>query len=257
MGHRLDVRIRPNLQIALTEMATYGGLGRDFEMAFMNPLTFYYPIQRNDKKQMNGFWALDVFYKPFPNWTFYSQFLIDDIIVNNVPGQDDRSRYPDRFGMHLSVRSADLIAVGTNINLTYTRVWNRTYQSKFTWENYHYRGLGLGYPRAGCEEVKVSLSYWGLFPLYFQNKTTFGRYGNVELSDIFPLMKEPFPVPPVQSNWVNHFTLHYFYRPTLKFLFDVKYRQKPEHYTNRLEQDSGFVFVVGCEWLLNLPVNIN
>ena len=79
---------------------------------------------------------------------------------------DDRARFPDRLGVMFSTRTGDILLLGLNLDLTYTRIWNRTYQSKFTWENYHYRQLGLGYPCASCEEVKFKFGYWGLFPLY-------------------------------------------------------------------------------------------
>ena len=254
VGHRLDVRLKNNLQIAFTEMATYGGPARDFEVAFMNPMNFYYPIQRNDGKQMDGFWALDIFYKPLPKLSLYSQLLIDDIIVNNDPGINDRAQYPDRFATMFSIRSADLFIRGLNTNLTYVRVWNRTYQSKFTWENYHYRKLGLGYPCASCEEIKFKFTYWGLFPFYFQNEIMVGRYGDVEFTDLFPLKIEDFPIEPVQNNFINTFNLYYFYNTNFIFFASVKYRDKIEHYSNRLHEKDHLIFLVGLKILLNKSI---
>ena len=116
-------------------------------------MTFYYGLQRNDGKLNDGNWSLDIFFKPTPKLTLFGQFMIDDIIVNNEPGQNDRTNLPDRFAMNISIRSGDFF-LGLNTNISYIRVWNRTYQSILTWENYHYRGLGLGYPCASCEEIK-------------------------------------------------------------------------------------------------------
>ena len=103
VGHRLDFYILDNFQIGLTEMATYGGPDRDFDVSFLNPMTFYYGLQRNDRKLNNGRWSLDIIYKPTSKITLYGQFMIDDIIVNNEPGQDDRANYPDRFAMNISI----------------------------------------------------------------------------------------------------------------------------------------------------------
>ncbi|MCK5033486.1 MAG: hypothetical protein KAS18_07625, partial [Calditrichia bacterium] len=144
VGHRLDINFYDNFQIALTEMAMYGGANRDIELALFNPMNFYYALQRNDKKAISGLWALDVFYKPVKTVSLYGQFLLDDIVVNNDPGVDDRARFPDRLGLMLSVRTGDFLLPGSNYDLTYVRIWNRTYQSKVTYENYHYRQLGLG-----------------------------------------------------------------------------------------------------------------
>ena len=90
--------------------------------------------------------------------------------MKNEPGQNDRANLPDRFAMNISIRSGDLILTGLNTNLSYVRIWNDTYQSRWTWENYHYRGLGLGYPCASCEEFKFKVGYWGKFPLFIQNE---------------------------------------------------------------------------------------
>jgi hypothetical protein len=223
----------------------------------MNPTNFYYPIQRNDSKQMDGFWAMDIFYKPLPKLTLYTQFLIDDIIVNNEPGQNDRARYPDRFAMMFSIRNADTFARGLNIGLTYVRVWNRTYQSKYTYENYHYRGLGLGYPRASCEEIKLKMTFWGVFPFYFQNESIYGRYGEVALTDLFPLSKEDFPLAPVHNNFVNDFKLFYFYNTSFRFFVSIVYRNKPSHYSNRFNEKNRFVLSIGATMLINRSFNID
>ena len=256
VGHRLDIRLKNNLQIAFTEMATYGGQDRDFEISFMNPMNFYYPIQRNDNKQMNGNWAVDVFYKPAKKLTLYSQFLIDDIIVNNEPGINDRANYPDRFAAMISLRSGDLIINGLTTSLTYNKVWNRTYQSKFTWENYHYRGLGLGYPCASCEEVKFKINYWGFFPFYLKNELIYGRYGSVNFTDLFPLEKEEFPIAPLAYNYINELNLYYFYNPSVRFYASFIYRDKPAHYSNRLGETAKFIFNLGFNVLFNRSLDI-
>ncbi len=248
VGHRLDIRFSDRFQVAFTEMATYGGPGRDFEISFLNPMTFYYGLQRNDKEQMNGFWATDLFYKPVPRMTFYAQLLIDDIVVNNDPGVNDRAQYPDRFAVMFSLRGADFFKKGVNTELTYNRVWNRTYQSKYTWENYHYRGLGLGYPCASCEELKIKLGYWGLFPLFIQQQTIIGRYGSVSLEDSFPLINENFPIEPVKHNLIAILSLTCFLNPSITICASAKYQKQIEHYAIRLGEKGHFIASLGFNW---------
>lgn len=256
-GHRLDIRFSDYLQVGLTEMAMYGGANREFEWSYMNPMNLFYPIQRNDKKQMSGLWALDLYYKPYRRITLYGQFLIDDIIVNNDPGVDDRGQYPDRLGLMLSARSGDLLFNGLNSSLTYSRIWNRTYQSMRTYESYHYRGYGLGYPCASCEEIKMKLSLWNFFPLVLRNETSYGRYGNVELTDLFTLKKESFPLPPVKKNLINRFELTYFHGSYLNLFAAIDYRQNPNHYSNRFDERSHFVFKAGVKLDLSLALHIH
>lgn len=254
VGHRVDINLYDNFQIAFTEMAMYGGPDRDIELAFFNPMNFYYAIQRNDNQAISGIWNLDVFYKPIPRLTLYGQFLLDDIIVNNDPGINDRARFPDRLGITTSLRTGDLIHPGLNLELTYVRIWNRTYQSKVTFENYHYRKLGLGYPCASCEELKFKFGLWSFFPLFIQNETIIGRYGNVNLTDPFPLKKESFPVEPVTSNFVNITSLKYFFTFALNLYSNIYYFDDGNFYSNRIMNTSGFRIEIGANMLLSTGI---
>ena len=249
-GHRLDLAFSDKFQAAFTEMAVYGGEDRDFEFAFLNPMNFYYGIQRNDRKQMNGMWSLDLFYKPWRPLTLYGQFFIDDIIVNNDPGVDDRARYPDRFGVLASARTGDWLTDGLSLELTYNRIWNRTYQSKATYENFQYRGLGMGYPVPGCEEGRLKIGYWGWFPLYTEGEFLIGRYGAVSVTDLFPLEKEPFPLPPVTNNMLAGLELHYFLSPLFNAHARFQYLKDRNLYLNRIDQFAGFSVTVGIQIVL-------
>jgi hypothetical protein len=251
IGHRFDFMFSRKFQAAITEMATYGGEDRDFEFAFFNPMNFYYGIQRNDHKQMNGLWTLDIFYKPVTKLTFYGQLLIDDYIVNNEPGKNDRTQYPDRLGTLVSVRTGDFMAAGLNTAVTYVRIWNRSYQSIRTYENYHYRELGLGYACASCEEVKMKLSYWNLFPWVFTDELVIGRYGDVQLTDLFMLNRENFPVAPVLRNIANQCTIHYYPHTRLSLWLKALYIKEKDYYANRIDPFKGFALKLGIQVLLS------
>jgi hypothetical protein len=251
VGHRFDLMVSKKFQVALTEMAIYGGEGRDFEWAFLNPMNFYYGIQRNDKKQMNGLWTFDLFYKPLTTLTLYGQLLIDDYIVNNEPGVNDRAQYPDRLGVLTSARTGDFLFTGLNTAISYIRIWNRTYQSIRTYENYHYGKLGLGYPCASCEEIKLNLAYWHLFPWVFTNEWIIGRYGAVDITDLFMLTKENFPVAPVIQNIINTFTIHYYPHTRISLRVQGFYAKERNHYLNRIDPIKGFAVKLGIQVLLS------
>jgi hypothetical protein len=255
-GHRLDLSFSKNFQVGLTEMATYGGEGRDFEFGFLNPMNFYYGLQRNDRNLMSGLWGIDLFYKPYKQLTLYGQFIIDDIVVNNEPDQDDRAQYPDRLGIILSARTGDILFNGLNMELTYTRISNRTYQSRYTYENYHYRGLSRGYPCASCEEFKFKFGYWDLFPFYFENDLVVGRYGDVALTDVFLLDKEPFPVEPVTDNLINTTLIRYFASRYFQFHIRAKYSKEATHYSNRIDPYKGWQFALGVRLILSAGLNL-
>ncbi|HKJ68401.1 MAG TPA: capsule assembly Wzi family protein, partial [bacterium] len=252
IGHRFDFHITKNFQVGLTEMATYGGPGRGFEFVLLNPMNLYYGVQRNSGEILNVQYALDVFWKPVSKITFYSQFLVDDMILNIDPGVDDRAQYPDRLGVRTSLRTGDVMFEGLNTEITYVRIWNRTYQSRNTWENYHYRGLGLGYPCAGCEEVKVKLSYWDRFPYVFHTQFIAGRYGDVDVTDLFMMNIESFPVKPVTRNFLWESSVEYFYNESVIISGGISYIQDKNHYQNRIRQGEGFSMTVEVNYLFSI-----
>ena len=209
-AHRLDFSISENMQMAFTEVAVYGGPDRDFEFGFLNPLNYFYLVQRNNHVQINGIWAVDLFYKPHTNLNFFLQFLLDDIIVNNEPGQDDRAQYPDRFGINLKISEADLFMKGLQTEVEFTRIGNRTYHSFRTWENFHFQEKGLGYPTSSFERVGLSLSYFNLFPAVIKLQTSYQRTGDIKFTDGFPGEKEKFPIGIVEKLWDLNLEFSYF-----------------------------------------------
>jgi hypothetical protein len=223
-GHRLDIDINDQLKLAFTEMAIYGGPGRQFQIEYLNPMEFYYGLQRNDQALMSGVWAVDLFYRPASKTLLYGQFLLDDIIVNNDPGVDDRGRFPDRLGVYVSIRQADLPYQGLLNDLSYTRLWNRTYQTYSFWENYHYRGKSLGYPTVSSEEVKIRTQYWGRFPYFLSSELIVGRYGSAEVTDMFYLQKEKFPIEPVTTAIEHKFRYGWFQVPQLRVFLEHRFR---------------------------------
>jgi hypothetical protein len=229
-GHRLDIRASENMQISFTEMAIFGGPNRNYDLSFLVPTAFYYDIQRNTVRSMSGQWALDVYYRFDSNWALSSQFLIDDIVINNDPGIDDRARYPDRLGLALAIKNADALLDGLHTSLTYVRIWNHTYQSRDSWENYHSRGLRLGYPYAALEQLKLKLGYWGWNDIWFTCELDYGRYGSAGVRDVFRLQKDGFPLEPVDTSFHQKLYIQYNYAPS------VVIRTTAEMYSSLISQ---------------------
>jgi hypothetical protein len=225
-GHRLDININDKLKLAFTEMAIYGGPGRQIQFEYLNPMEFYYGLQRNDSAPMSGVWAADLFYRPASKTLIYGQFLLDDIILNNDPGVDDRARFPDRLGVYASIRQADVPYEGLLVDLSYTRIWNRSYQTYSFWENYHYRDKSLGYPTVSSEEVKLRTRFWGKFPHYLSSDLTIGRYGAADATDMFYLQKEQFPIEPVTTAIDHKLRYGWFRYPQLRIILEHRFRHE-------------------------------
>ncbi len=225
-AHRFDFNVSRKFQFALTEIVMYGGPGRDFEFAFLNPLNLYYLSQRNQTLHVNGIWSLDLLYKPHTQVNLFLQLLIDDFIINNGPEKNDRSKSPDRLGIHLRVSTADLFLKGLQAGLEYTRIGNRTYQSRRTWENFHFREKSLGYPTSSIEKFSGFAKYFGFYRLLLSARASYSRTGDIRLTDLYPLeTKESFPVPVVEKNMTLKFSGSYFQSQWLKFSAMLQYER--------------------------------
>ncbi|HOT99026.1 MAG TPA: hypothetical protein PKZ83_18035 [bacterium] len=199
---RFDLALRPNLQIGLAEAAVYGAVNGTWQMIYLNPFNLYYVEQRNNRVQMNGLWCADLFWKPAPRFTLYGQYLIDDIIVNNEPGQNDRARHPDRMGVTARVVVSDLPAAGAQLGFTYTRIGNWTYMSYRNYENYLSNGLSMGYPANRIEQAGIDLSWFGWKAWAVQLRAGYARQGSQDLTAPFGDTRESFPLG-VVSYWTR------------------------------------------------------
>lgn len=194
---RFDLALRPNLQLGFSEAAVYGAVNGTWEMLYLNPLSLVYVEQRNHSKQMNGLWCADLFWQPAPQLTLFAQYLIDDIIVNNEPGQDDRAAHPDRMGIIARLVLSDLPAPGAQFGVSYIRIGNWTYMSFRNWENYIFHGQGMGYATNSIERVGVDFTWLGWRAWVVQLQAAYARQGGQDMTQPFGDTREPFPRAPV------------------------------------------------------------
>ena len=199
---RFDVALSPTLQFGLSEAAVYGDVHGTWQMIYLNPLNLYYVEQRNHMVQMNGLWCADLFWKPSRKLTLYGQYLIDDIIINNEPGQDDRATHPDRMGVTAKVVLADVLAPGSQFGISYTRVGNWTYMSFRNYENYISNGMGMGYPANSIERVGVHFDYFGWKGWIAQLQASHARQGSQDMTIPFGDTRAAFPIGTV-SHWTR------------------------------------------------------
>ncbi|MBN1542874.1 hypothetical protein JW992_12065 [candidate division KSB1 bacterium] len=212
---RFDLALHPDLQIGFSEAAIYGAVNGAWEIAFLNPLGLVYVEQRNKRKQMNGLWSADVLWRPGARLALYTQLLIDDIIVNNEPGQDDRGEHPDRMGITAKAIFSDLPVPGSLLGIVYTRIGNWTYLSYRNYENYIYQGLGLGYPFNAIERVGAEWDFFGWTAWVVRLQAGYSRRGETRLTDPFGDTREAFPRGTVEYCADLRFDL--LYQPSLRW----------------------------------------
>lgn len=222
---RFDAKISENVQIALSEAIIYGGPDQGFVASYLNPVQFYYAAQRNQDVQLNSLWQINLVVRLPYQSAIYLDILVDDLIVNNEE-ENDRSRYPDRLAVSVKTSSADLLQAGTLTEVTYTRVWNDTYQSLRDYENYLYFQRSMGYPYVSYEGLSLSNSWLNLAPYFVKLKSEFWRRGDIMIIEPFDGEKKEFPHGPVKYGLTVELLITAIY--TAGFELDLSYKGRME-----------------------------
>jgi hypothetical protein len=218
---RFDVKLGPNAQLGLTEATVYGGPEQNVVAAYMNPVQFFYAAQRNHGIQLNSFWQVNIFIKPFENTGIFVDLLADDIIVNNEPGVDDRAVHPDRLGLLVKMSRA-LQKNQSLVSVRYARIWNETYTSYRTFENYTYFKKGLGFPMSSYEGLKFTYTALKYYPLFVESDLEFWRHGDRNLVAPFHDEINSFPVGPVEHGISTHLYISKFWAKGVEVELDYR-----------------------------------
>ena len=241
---RLDWKINNRLQLGLSEATLYGGPNQAPVAAYVNPFNFYYLSQRNQQVSMNGSWQVNLFYYVPQKWAIYLDFFIDDFIINNDEGVDDRAIHPDRLAISSKLSIPDLWMEQTLSSLRYVRVWNETYVTYRNFENWVYFNKGLGYPERSYEGLKLESSYLGSENWQVTLSLESWRRGNRSLfTTLVDEANVAFPASPVTKGLSLLGNVQYFYNQ-LDLELDIIY----EYFRNEGKPISSFIG-------LNLGIN--
>ena len=138
-AHRLDYRVWDNFRLGLTETTVYGGTGRTWDLALMNPLTSYRLLASQDSERWsnNSFIAVDgcVSFGGLVN--VRGQLLFDDFIKVK--------KIQDRWALNAGADICRLPLPGLNsMRLEYEHVSSYAYNTFQPWERYLISGRPLG-----------------------------------------------------------------------------------------------------------------
>jgi hypothetical protein len=176
-AHRIDYIISKKIQVSLSEAVTYGGPNSNFEFTYLNPTYFYLVGQKNDQLEANNFIQLSALYSYSPKITYFLDLLIDDIIVNNNE-MNERKKYPDRLGVVFKVSYANNKKLHS---LRYARIWDETYRSYRTYENYFSKNKFIGFPYNSYEGVRYNFTYLASLPFYYSLDIEFYKVVNSDV----------------------------------------------------------------------------
>ncbi|MDF1543925.1 MAG: capsule assembly Wzi family protein [bacterium] len=125
-GHRLDWRLNDKVRLGLFETVLFGGVGRQVEFFYLNPIVSFHAAQMNENSDDNILIGFDFSYVPTPGQKLYGQLLVDDFQIEN---KTDGDQEPDQYGLLLGIFSGKLLSAA-DLRLEYTRVTNWTFNQQ-------------------------------------------------------------------------------------------------------------------------------
>jgi hypothetical protein len=229
-AHRIEIKPFKQLSIGLSESVLYGGVGRQLEFYYMNPLTWYHGEQLNNQNEDNTFLSFDFTLRPKNGISLYGEFLVDDFQIEKKSKGDDE---PNELGFIAGLYLTDPIR-GSNIDISaeYTRVNNWTYNQGKYWNRYVNDGKIIGH-FLGPDRSSLYFSVrkwmlWGCWALVSFERQEIGE-GNVFDDWTEPWLfsagtyEESFPTGVVETRDIFGFSLHVFHWNKLQIDLDNYY----------------------------------
>ncbi len=139
-AHRLDLHLNNKLCLGLFETVLFGGVGRQVEFFYLNPLISFHAAQMNENSDDNILVGFDFSYIMTPGHKLYGQLLIDDFQIDNKSAGD---REPDQYGLLLGVFSGRLLGA-FDFRAEYTRVTNWTFNQPEPRNRYLFNSSPIG-----------------------------------------------------------------------------------------------------------------
>lgn len=187
-AHRLEIKPMNMLTLGFSESVIYGGVGRQIEFYYTNPLTWYHGEQLNKNNDDNTFLSFDFSFYPRKGVNLYGEFMVDDFQIEKKSKGDDE---PNELGYIGGIYITDPIK-NSNLDLSfeYTRINNWTYNQGSAWNRYVYDGKIIGhFLGPDRESIYLSLKRWFLWGGWVQ--LSYERQ-NIGVGNVFADWTDPW-----------------------------------------------------------------
>jgi len=175
-AHRLDISPGPWLGLGLSEAILFASEG--LELAYMNPVIPWYPVQWNERDDDNAMLAADASVKPFDGLELYGELLVDDLQYQTEWGR------PSRLGW---TAGAGALAGATAVTAEYTRIDRFVYSQKHPGNYYLHDGDIIGSALGpDCDRVTLGVSTAEFWPLTAGLRVEHARHGEGTVSEGYP-----------------------------------------------------------------------
>ncbi len=217
VGHRIDFRAVGQLYIGLFETVIFGGEGRSYEAAYLNPINFYHAWQLNEDTDDNTFLGFDMRYYLGNRHKWYAQMLFDDFQIDD---EEQGDQEPNEVGVLCGIQSLGWFG-DYDFKVEYLRITNRTFNQKTPYNRYLNRDRLIGHPFGpDGERLDISCTRWFSPIRRARLELSYQRRGEGRVDDdwtepwleIEGAYDEPFPTGTVETTFTGALSFAGFVR---------------------------------------------
>ncbi len=233
-ANRFEINLWDKLYLGLGQAILYGGNYRSIDLTLSNPIAFLYEFQVNDGKESNIFFYADLTYYPVRNFNFYAEFLIDDWMYQR---KEKKELEPNTYAFLIGFKIGDILnIIGSELNVEYTQVRNRTYNHDYDYNKYLRFRRPIAHPLGNdFQSLEVWLSQWLFKKAKFTLNYKFIEHGEGSIEKPFdkPWMapeitletgyREKFPYGVVERTHLAGIKLFYYFNSRLNFNLELSY----------------------------------
>lgn len=154
--HYLSSKIGKRIMLGLFESITWGGIDRNLDMNYLNPIIFYHPMAFADQSAANLMMGANLRYTPIKDVVLYGQIMLDEFRI-----QDVRSRngwWGNKQGVQAGIKYYHVAGIkNLMIQTEYSTVRPYTYQYYNTPGSYEHYNQALAHPIGA--NFKESISF--------------------------------------------------------------------------------------------------
>ncbi len=182
--HRLDWRIRDNLQISLSESVVYGGENRRIDFNLTNPVGIWEISGSSEGRERNALGLAEVWLRIFDDLVTYGAFLVDNTSVGDeeLGKKEGFNQYAAALGLQLPNLASNLALRGD-----FTLVSSLAYRSRVDFfEYYALDKIGLAHDKTDAIVVSVQGDWFARSGLIIRPRLDLMWKGEDELTDPWP-----------------------------------------------------------------------
>lgn len=143
--HYLSTRIGKRVSLGIFESITWGGIGRNMDLNYLNPIILYHPIAFSDQSAANILLGLNLRYVPVKDVVLYGQIMLDEFRIKDVRARN--GWWGNKQGYQLGLKYFHVAGIqNLSVQTEFNYVRPYTYQYSNTFSNYEHFNQPIAHP---------------------------------------------------------------------------------------------------------------